>query len=115
MESKDPFRLLHSEIIPEINRSNLAGIRLPLEKNPERKTWSVRGEYPMDNHTLISALQDFAEQMGVPIYRFPEVNTIDQEIMGLKRPFKGEWIKGPSGDYTTSSELGRILGITELP
>lgn len=99
----------HSEVIPEIDRSMLAGVRLPMHKpgNIPDEFASELGRY----------LRNFAEQQHVPIYRWPAVETSEQAIKGLSGdPFRGKWGWKPgTREYKTSSQLPEIFGIRELP
>lgn len=121
-------QLLHSEVIPQIDRSMLAGVRLPLHQRLRTpREQAVDDLFPLmfekdsisdkGNPDLIRALTQFAEQQNVPIYRWPAVETIDQEIKGLSGdPFRGKWGWKPgSREYKTSSQLPEIFGIRDLP
>lgn len=91
--------LHHNEIIPEIDRSMLAGIRVPRAGSEE--------DY---NERLSRALREFAEQQGVPIYSWPaDWSRRDQHGM-LRKPLLGSWVGGgTSDDPFTSSEVERLL------
>lgn len=107
--SGDPssLHLQHSELIPEINRSMVAGVRLPL--------WFDENNDSAEQALLYLKLRSFADQMNVPVFRFPAVMTREQQRRGLEEPFAGKWGRKPGGDYITSSMLPKIFGITELP
>lgn len=112
-------RLVHSEIVPEIDKSMLAGVRLPFNE-PPYTLGSVSNDFPKGQpgiaNELYRELTNFAEQMNVPIYRWPAVTTQEQQLKGLQDPFAGKWgYKPGTREYITSSRLPQIFGITELP
>lgn len=127
MEGKAESILWHSEIIPEIDRSMVAGVRLPLKENLRTaKEQALDDLFPLmsegdaistkHNPDLIKALMEFAEQMHVPIFWWPEVKTQTQQVRGMMGdPLRGTWYRPEGKDYVTSSMLPEIFGITELP
>jgi hypothetical protein len=109
--------LLHNEIIPNIDRSMLAGVRLPmseldmLEMGPTISSPMQR----TGTSDIYKALTQFAEQQHVPIFRWPAEMTQAQQLKGLEAPLKGTWKTPPGKNYITSDMLEKIFGITELP
>ena len=111
---------LHSEIIPEIDRSMLAGVRLPLRTQPRFNSEDMKNLFESlgaKTPDIERALTDFAEQQNVPIYRWPPLMAREQAIKGLSGdPFRGKWGWKPgTREYKTSSQLPEIFGIKDLP
>jgi len=102
--------LIHNEIIPNIDSSMLAGVRLPMEDPKYATNLNPHQEWGPGLEDLVRSLKNFAEQQNVPIYRWPAEMTQAQQLKGLQDPFKGNWIQDPKG-YMISDQTKRIFGV----
>jgi hypothetical protein len=93
---------LHNEVVPELNRSMLAGVHIPLEDSSD---------------PLVGALKTFAEQHKVPVYRFPVIQNAGDQLKALgSNPFAGKWGWKPgSKAYKTTNRLPALFGTKQLP
>jgi hypothetical protein len=96
--------LHHNEIIPNIDMSMLAGVRVP-----DRS--AIKLMSPKEQE-LYRALIQFKEQLGLPAYSMFPSWTRDEQIKMLENPLTGIW----KGSGTTeqpffSSETGRLRGL----
>lgn len=97
------MRLHHNEIIPNIDRSMLAGVRVPNAGASDLLS-------PQEGE-LYRSLKNFAEQQGVPFYQWPADWQRPDQFYQLLNPMQGSWIgSGTADNPFTSSEVSRLLG-----
>jgi hypothetical protein len=94
-------KLHHNEIIQNISKDMLAGVRVPAEADVANMT-------PREQE-LYGALRGFAEEHGLPAYQWPANWERSDQMRMLENPLSGSWVGGGTfEDPFRSTEAGRL-------